>query len=65
MKAHGQYENEVEKPVMPMEGHPLPGMGVYDFKGQADPICYGQASEEGCRSDEKRMKAQFKDYHWE
>lgn len=60
-----RYENEVEKPVAPKEGMAMAGMGMHDFKKEADPIAYGQASMEGCRADEKRMSAQFKDYHWE
>jgi hypothetical protein len=64
-RAEGQYENEVEKPAMPMEGHMESGMGMYDFKGECDPIAYGQASEEGCKRDMGRMKSQFKDYNWD
>lgn len=59
------YENEVDKPVLPPEGRPDSGLGMYGFKGEADPIAYGQASEEGCRRDMERMEAQFKDYHWD
>ena len=59
------YENEVEKPMLPAEGHPDSGLGMHEFKGEADPIAYGQASEEGCREDMRRMSAQFKDYHWD
>lgn len=59
------YENEVEKPSLPREGMAMEGLGMHDFKGEADPIAYGQASEEGCRADMKRMSAQFKDYHWD
>lgn len=64
------YRNEVEKPAMPMEGHPgpgqgaMPGMGCMDFKGEADPIALGQAGGPGCKSDEKKIHSQFKDYHW-
>lgn len=60
-----RYENEVEKPAMPKEGMAESGMGCYEFKNEADPIAYGQASEEGCKSDMKKMSAQFKDYHWD
>lgn len=63
--AHGQYENEVEKPSLPHEGHMMHGMGMHDFKDEADPIAYGQAGMPGCRSDEKKMHSQFKDYHWD
>lgn len=61
----GIYRNEVEKPEVAPMGHMEHGMGMYDFKGEADPIAYGQSSEEGCRADEKRMRSQFKDYHWD
>jgi hypothetical protein len=64
----GMYKNEVEKPETPPFGHISAmenmGMGMHDWKGEADPISYGQASEEGCRSDEKKIHSQFKDYHW-
>lgn len=60
-----RYENEVEKPMMPATGRPDSGLGMYDFKGEGDPIIYGQASEKGCMMDMKRMSAQFKDYHWD
>lgn len=63
--AHGQYENEVEKPKVPMEGHMLHGMGCHDFKGEADPIAYGQAGGPGCKSDMTKIHSQFKDYHWD
>jgi len=67
--AHGIYKNEVEKPAEPHFGHISPmenmGYGMRDWKGDADPIAYGQASEEGCRSDEKKIHSQFKDYHWD
>ena len=62
-KAH--YENEVEEPEVPMQGHMASGMGLHEFKGEADPIAYGQAGMEGCRSDEKKIMAQMKDYHWD
>lgn len=62
---HGQYENEVEKPSLPMEGHLEKGMGCMDFKGEADPIAYGQAMGPGCKSDMKKVHSQFKDYHWD
>jgi hypothetical protein len=61
----GQYKNEVEEPSIPSHGHQEAGMGVHDFKGQAQDIAYGQASEQGCKADSKRMSAQFKNYHWD
>lgn len=59
------YKNEVEKPEMAPVGHMLSGMGMSDFKGQADSIAYGQASSSGCKSDDKKISGQFKDYHWD
>jgi hypothetical protein len=38
--------------------------GLADYKGEADPIAFGQAAPQGFRSDEKKMSSQFKDYHW-
>lgn len=70
-RAHGQYENEVEKPHVPADGHmgpgmgAMPGMGCMDFKAQADSIAMGQAGGPGCKSDEKKIHGQFKDYHWD
>lgn len=65
MKHHGIYKNEVEMPEMPHEGTMEHGMGMESFKGEADPIAYGQASMKGCTSDEKKIHAQGKDYHWD
>lgn len=62
---HAMYRNEVEKPEVPPHGHQEMGMGVHDFKGEAQDIAYGQAGEMGCRSDEKKMASQFKNYHWD
>lgn len=62
---HGQYENEVEKPHIPMQGHQEKGMGCYDFKGEAADISYGQAGMAGCKSDMKKYEAQMKHYDWE
>lgn len=59
------YKNEVEKPALPAEGRMEKGMGLGGFFEQCDPIAYGQASEQGCRKDEGRMKAQFKNYNWD
>ncbi len=50
-KARGQYENEVEKPSIPAEGRMEHGMGCMDFKGEADPIAYGQAASEQCTNE--------------
>lgn len=62
---HGQYENEVEKPSLPQEGHLSKGMGCHDFKGEADPIAYGQAMGAGCKSDMRKISGQMKQYHWD
>ena len=59
------YENEVEKPHVPKQGHQMSGMGVDDMKGEAMPIAYGQAGKAGCKSDSKKMNAQKKNYDWE
>jgi hypothetical protein len=65
MKHKAMYEHEVEMPEVPMDGHMERGMGCHEFKGEADPIAYGQAAEEGCRSDNKKIMSQMKDYHWD
>ena len=62
---HAMYKNEVEEPRVPMHGHQESGMGCHDFKGEAQDIAYGQAGEMGCKSDSKKMGAQFKNYHWD
>ncbi len=68
--SHGLYRNEVEMPEMAAMAHmeagqgAKPGMGCMDFKGEADPISYGQAGDAGCKSDEGKIHSQFKDYHW-
>ena len=54
---HAMYRNEVDKPMVPPHGHQEMGMGVHDFKGEAQDIAYGQASEQGCKADEKRMSS--------
>lgn len=59
------YENEVEKPSVPSEGRKEKGMGMKDFKGEADPIAYGQAGMSGCKSDERKISSQMKHYGWE
>lgn len=61
---HGVYKNEVEKPAMPHEGHMEHGMGCADFKGEADPIAYGQSAGPGFKSDMKKISSQMKEYHW-
>jgi hypothetical protein len=60
----GMYRNEMEHPHVPMQGMPERGHGAEDFKGMAMDIAYGQAGKAGCMADEKRMRAQHKDYHW-
>lgn len=62
---HAMYRNEVEEPQVPKDGMMLKGSGCHDMKGEAMDIAYGQAGMEGCRSDEKKIHAQFKDYHWD
>jgi hypothetical protein len=65
MKAHGKYENEVDKPAVAAHGHQEGGMGCHEFKGQAMDIAYGQAGKAGCGSDNKKVMSQMKHYHWE
>ena len=66
---HGIYKNEVERPSIPPFNHIAAdqniGMGMEDWKGQADPIALGQAGGPGCKEDLKRVHAQYKDYHWD
>ena len=64
-KRHAMYRHGVDEPHVPSHGHQEHGMGVHDFKGQAQDIAYGQAGEQGCKSDSKKMSAQFKNYHWD
>ena len=59
------YKNEVEEPHVPKHGHQEHGMGCHDMKGEAQDIAYGQAGAQGCKSDSKKMSAQFKNYHWD
>lgn len=59
------YRHEEEKPSLPVHGHQMSGMGVKDFKGEADQIAYGQAGMAGCKSDSTKIEAQFKHYAWE
>ena len=58
-------KNEVEKPSVPKEGHLEHGMGMHEFKKEADPIAYGQASGPGCKSDSNKIHSQMKQYHWD
>lgn len=63
MKKYGaQYEHEVEKPAMPKQGHMAKGMGMHEFKGDADAIAYGQAGKAGCAADSKKIMSQMKHY---
>ncbi len=65
-KSHDHmYKHGEDEPHVPAHGHQEHGMGVSDFKGQAQDIAYGQAGEQGCKSDSKKMSAQFKNYHWD
>ena len=69
--SRGMYRNEDEKPEMAATAHPgmgqgaMPDLGCMDFKGEGDPIIYGQAGMQGCKSDGKKIHGQFKDYHWD
>lgn len=58
-------KNEVEMPAIPKEGHQESGMGCHDFKEEAQDIAYGQAGEQGCKSDAKKVSAQMKNYGWD
>lgn len=60
----GIYKNEVERPEQPPEGKMMKGMGMKDFKGQADDLAYGQAGQAGCKSDDRKIASQMKNYHW-
>jgi len=62
---HGMYRNEEERPKEPAQGHMIHGMGMEDFKAEADPIAYGQAASAGVKSDNKKIHSQFKEYHWD
>lgn len=65
MKAHGQYENEMERPALPKEGHMMKGMGCADMKSQADPIAMGQAGGKLHAKDMGKIEGQMKHYHWD
>lgn len=64
MKEHGMYENEEERPSVPMEGRMEKGMGCADFKSQADPIAMGQAGGKLHKKDMGKIMSQMKEYHW-
>lgn len=61
---HGMYKNETDHPAQNMQGHPEHGHGAEDFKGMAMDIAYGQAGKAGMNADDKRLRAQHKNYHW-
>jgi len=69
MKSNGVYKNEVERPSIPpfntISAEQNIGLGMQDWKKDADPIAYGQAAKEGCKSDNTKVHSQFKDYHWD
>jgi len=58
------YKHEVDRPEQPAQGSMQKGMGMKDAKGQADDLAYGQAGAAGCKSDDKKISAQMKNYHW-
>lgn len=62
---HAMYRNEVEEPSVPAHGKRSMEAGLMDAKGEAMDIAYGQAGKSGCMADEKKIHAQFKDYHWD
>ena len=68
-ESQGIYRNEVDKPEMPSMNTISPmenmGIGMHDFKGEADPIAYGQCGGSGMKEDEKRVRSQFKNYNWD
>lgn len=64
MKSKATYENEVEKPSVPADGHMMSGMGCADFKGEAMDQAYGQAGDKGCMADSKKVMSQMKNYNW-
>ena len=61
---HGLYKNETEHPHQNPQGHPEHGHGAEDFKGMAMDIAYGQSGKAGMMADDKRLRAQHKNYHW-
>jgi hypothetical protein len=58
------YKNECDMPHLPAQGRPEHGHGAEDFKGMAMDIAYGQAGKAGMTADDKRLRAQHKNYHW-
>lgn len=58
------YKNEMDHPHIPAQGYPEHGHGAEDFKGMAMDIAYGQAGKAGCLADDKRLREQYKNYHW-
>jgi hypothetical protein len=64
MSGHGLYRNEMEYPHQNAQGVPEHGHGAEEFKNQAMDIAYGQSGKVGMMMDDKRMRAQHKNYHW-
>lgn len=62
--SHGLYRHEEDRPHQPMQGHPEHGHGAEDMKAQAMDIAYGQSGHAGMLADDKRLRSQFKNYHW-
>lgn len=56
------YKNEMEFPKEAPKGHMMSGMGMDDFKKEAQDIAYGQAGKSGCSSDQKKIMSQMKSY---
>lgn len=61
----GIYKNEVSKPEQPPMHEISPKEMGWEWAGDADEAAYGAAGEAGCRSDDRKMKAQFKNYSWD
>lgn len=59
------YEHEVDMPHIPRKGKNEPMMSLHDYKGEAMDTAYGQAGEDGCKADEKKIHSQFKNYGWD
>jgi hypothetical protein len=62
---HTHGENVTEPWSHPPIGSAPHMMGCGDFKGEADPIAYGQAGGPLYAKDEGRIHSQFKHYHWD
>jgi hypothetical protein len=58
------YENETEHPHIPKCGKNEPMGPVDDFKGESMDTAYGQAGEHGCKSDQRKIHGQMKNYGW-